>query len=623
MAGRQVSMVPRALAALALAVLAACSGGGEQDGTATPPPELSATPPTAAQVQAEWAAYQALDREQALARAVAAQAPAWRQAADWSGLTATLGGAAATDAALQASAATARTYLDGPGLAQREALLASLGIPTGAQPAQAAAERRRPLAASGDSSGVMGLALSYFSAGLVNKFAANAKFNEAVKGGSSSTEGGHGLDMNLDVARDHLRYGDTMNTVDNKLGLRVQNSTTLDTDFCPDANGRMTLKLGTDARFSAVNDDSTGTHTQIDVTVVRQLDDDARLLAPYSVEVRVQQAAFAAARGTFVDVTYTRGADGVAGATVNRASSAATAAHVEATSPVALSAVVFGLLMSTDMETAAQSGRCVTLTADTTPAVRTNLAPSAPVQIVASPRSAVDGTFTPATVKATLTGGTAITPAQAAADATFAYTAPAAPGQAATVALESRSRRGVGKATLAFSTGEVVQRYQGSMSAQSGIAGALVTTTQIDQITWTYKQGSPQEALVYEPSGTARVTLSMAGCSVTRTLAIDPATSHLTVFGPDERPDGRQKAYFAQVNTAKVQATLSCAAFPQPVAVELQGVFRNGCDSDVMPDAGMPRYTDIHTLSGTRAVGVPCNLVGADAHSWSLQAVVE
>jgi hypothetical protein len=149
----------------------------------------------------------------------------------------------------------------------------------------------------------------------------------------------------------------------------------------------------------------------------------------------------------------------------------------------------------------------------------------------------------------------------------------------------------------------------------------VLTQIEIDQITWTLKEGNQQESLVYTPSGAARVTLTMAGCSVTRTLAIDPATSLLLVYGPDERTDGRQKGYFAQVNTVKVQATLSCAIFPQPLAVELMGVFRNGCDSTQTPDPGMPRYTDIQNLAGTRAVGAPCNMISADPHSWSLKAV--
>jgi hypothetical protein len=477
---------------------------------------------------------------------------------------------------------------------------------------------------SGDASGLdglSGLSLSFISSVFVSTLATWGGFDVGghVSSPTAATPGGQ-FSADIDLARERIGYSSTTVTDDVPKGMRNKTITSLDLQACPDPNGRLTLKFSSDSQLTLLGDDRTGVNTLVDVTLTRQLDDNAHLLNDFDVEVRVQQASFNSAKGVFLDATY-KLQKNIDTSSVNRASGAVTAAHAESASAVATAATGYAMILSLNMERAAQSGRCVNLTTETTPAARTDLAPSTPVKIIASPRSAVDGSFTAATVTARLTGGSSISPPQAPADATFDFVAPAAPRQAASVALESRSRRGVGKATLGFSTGQIVTRYEGSMTGQSGIPGAVLTQTQIDQIVWTLKEGTLQDSLVYTPAGTARVTLTMAGCSVTRTLAIDPDTSLLLVYGPDERADGRHKGYFAQVNTVKVQATLSCAALPQPLQVELMGVFRNGCDSTLTPDPGMPRYSDIQALAGSRAVGAPCNLVSADPHSWSLQAV--
>ncbi|MEY4754478.1 MAG: hypothetical protein RJA44_2153 [Pseudomonadota bacterium] len=606
--------------------LVACGGGGG-DASASAAAQ-AASAPTPADLQAELSTYQGLAVEAARARANAAQLPAMRAASDWSGLTDALGGAAATDAALAAGAAATRSYLDGTGRTQLDTLLTNLGVPVGAAPNGAVGTRvttlsagRARINASGDTTGLIGLTASFFAASLFNGVAARAPYERDGQLNSSSTEAGNSADMMASISRERVRYGHTMTMDDATTGLRLKNITALDSQFCPDANGVMTLKFNSDSRTSKLGDDNSGVNTQVDVTLVAQLDDNATMMGNQALEIRVQQASFQAARGVFVDMTYKLSTEGSNSAVVNRASSAARPEHLQATEPIAIVAMAYALYMAKDMEAAAQGGRCITLGTETAPAGRTNLAPSTAVQIVAKPRSAIDGSMAAGTVQAKLTGGSSITPAQAQADASFAYVAPAAAGQSASVALESRSRRGVGKAALAFSTGAVAARYTGSMTAQTGIAGAALTQMQIDQITWNLDSGSLADALVYRPEGTARVTFSMAGCSVTRNLAIDPASSHLTVYGPDERPDGRQKGYFAQVNTVKVTAALSCALLPQPVAVELQGVFRNGCDG-LVADPGLPRYTDIQTLSGTRDVGAPCSLIGTEPHSWTLQAVV-
>jgi hypothetical protein len=101
-----------------------------------------------------------------------------------------------------------------------------------------------------------------------------------------------------------------------------------------------------------------------------------------------------------------------------------------------------------------ESGKCVSLDPKTEPASTAGLAPSSKVSILAPPRSLLDGTSTRGSVTARLAGATSVAPAdtKTPADATFTYVAPPELEQKATVALEARSRRGVGRAEVVFDT---------------------------------------------------------------------------------------------------------------------------------------------------------------------------
>ena len=101
-----------------------------------------------------------------------------------------------------------------------------------------------------------------------------------------------------------------------------------------------------------------------------------------------------------------------------------------------------------------ESGRCVRLEPRTPPARRKGARPSTEFQIVAEPRAAADGAPAGGTVKATLSGGSRLARegVKVPADARYAYTAPDRKDESASVAFEARSKRGVGKATLAFDT---------------------------------------------------------------------------------------------------------------------------------------------------------------------------
>ena len=101
-----------------------------------------------------------------------------------------------------------------------------------------------------------------------------------------------------------------------------------------------------------------------------------------------------------------------------------------------------------------ESGRCVVLTPTTTPAKRTGLAPSATLELVAAPRSTVDGAPVGGTVTATMKGATSVDPSatKVPADATFTVMVPGEKNKKSSVALEARSKRGVARAVVAVDT---------------------------------------------------------------------------------------------------------------------------------------------------------------------------
>ena len=135
-------------------------------------------------------------------------------------------------------------------------------------------------------------------------------------------------------------------------------------------------------------------------------------------------------------------------------------------------AALFGMMVRSfllDAATAAiESGRCVEIAYGVSPGT-SGLEPSSTATITARPRAKQDGAPTGGTVSAQLASGRqnvepATTPVPV--DAEFTYTASDQLGDTGTVALEARSRRGVGKVQITFTTG--------ASYVASGDSGGLV-----------------------------------------------------------------------------------------------------------------------------------------------------
>jgi len=112
-----------------------------------------------------------------------------------------------------------------------------------------------------------------------------------------------------------------------------------------------------------------------------------------------------------------------------------------------------------------ESGRCIDLQVRADPAKRTGARPSTAYTLFANPRARLDGAPAGGTVTATLDGDSTLNPTtRVRADARFDYANPTKKDQSATVSFESRSRRGVGRATLDFDTKKGAYRVSGGQN---------------------------------------------------------------------------------------------------------------------------------------------------------------
>ncbi len=233
-------------------------------------------------------------------------------------------------------------------------------------------------------------------------------------------------------------------------GVTTRLSTTLDVATCPDPKGDFEAKAKVDV---SVSKGGAGQRTTIEVTVQGTVGENAELSA-LDISFRAQAGRSSGARGEFIDLSGTAGLGPAGDVRVNRSGGKVSDALRQETQDLgSVLAMVIGLQLYAAADEAWKSGRCVRLAFTASPGP-TGLEPGSTSSIKATPRSKIDGTPTRGEVTATLsTGGADVAPGSAPADATFTYTAPDKSGDGGTVALEARSRRGIGKAEVVLSTG--------------------------------------------------------------------------------------------------------------------------------------------------------------------------
>jgi hypothetical protein len=231
-------------------------------------------------------------------------------------------------------------------------------------------------------------------------------------------------------------------------GATLHLKTAVEVNPCPDASGNVKVKSTTDAS-SAVGGASSGLTMEVQSSI--QVDDNAEAAgSTYDYHVTRQDTSASGARHT-MDIRVAANGD----------STLAFRSWFESaelySSTLQLGAFLAAVTNYFNVEAAKsgwQSGRCINLQTSVSDGP-TGLDPNAKVTITAKPRAKSDGASAGGTVSAMLTGGeAAVDPSSTPlpADAEFTYTAPGERDKTGQVSLESRSKRGVGKAVVNLDT---------------------------------------------------------------------------------------------------------------------------------------------------------------------------
>lgn len=311
-----------------------------------------------------------------------------------------------------------------------------------------------PAVAADDGSGPSGGAVA--GLGLFLGYLAVATAGSTMVDGSNSWEAGRteklppGDGMQGTVSTDAVSMA--LAYTGKQDGVDVQFKATVSVKPCPAADGTFEFEAMIDVKASK---GGAGQNAKVDVKVNGQVDDNADI-ASTTYDTRTEWSDFANGKGQYVDFT-TSDASGATEVAFNRSGGNVTTEFVQLAAM--MSAIIGGLIKAqllSSAEKAWKSGRCVALKV-TPSAGPTGLDPSAVVSVLAEPRSKVDGSPTGGTVTGTLSnGGQSFEPnaSPVPADANSTYTAPDEEDKSGTVDFEARSKRGVGKASVTFTTSQ-------------------------------------------------------------------------------------------------------------------------------------------------------------------------
>ena len=440
-------------------------GGGGDEETGVLDPELSRT------LADDLAAFDALSEEERLTAVNELDARVERELWRISGIDDELGGSEAADEAFAESLVGLSDYVTS--IYDTDVALDVAMLDDGTSRAPATPN--------------IGGAL--FGGVLINGFTPGAVIAQTNDGRSGTQDLGHGASIASERDRVSVTF-DYPSPDDTPSGSSVTTRLSGKTELvvCPDADGQVTGKFTLDMS-GVTTGGETGEKGTLSVEYVAQADDDAELVG-IDITNRMQLARFRDQKGQFVDLTMRRGSGALERefeARWNRSGGDVTPEFVKETAQLgAFLGTALSTLLSQEVEKGWKSGRCVEVQA--TPANR-SVAPGATVAIEAKPRSRVDGAKTGGTVTATLEGESSLDPqgSKVKADAKFTYVAPGEANQSATVTLEARSKRGVGTASLVFSTAAgYVATGGGDMIT---ITGEVASVSEPFQLTGTFPGG--------------------------------------------------------------------------------------------------------------------------------------
>jgi hypothetical protein len=252
---------------------------------------------------------------------------------------------------------------------------------------------------------------------------------------------------------------------DNGLNGKVKMKTRM--SACPDADGKVTVDIDVDSQMSVSGKPGTGGFVHSTLKYERYLDDDAHLIDTAdggAFNHHIKMGGFENFQSQSFELTNGRERGGKpiyitnaeSGYSIFRMEEVENALKLVQAADFLQTIVAESMLrgLATSTGSPWESGRCIDLKVTSDPGKRKGIRPSTAFDLEAIPRVKSDGAAAGGTVTATLNGGSTLQPAsgKVKADAKYGYTGPEKKNEIASIDFESRSKGGVGKASLAFDT---------------------------------------------------------------------------------------------------------------------------------------------------------------------------
>jgi hypothetical protein len=313
----------------------------------------------------------------------------------------------------------------------------------------------------------------------------------------------------------------------NKDGVNGKVTMRMSMTACPDADGKVSIEIDVNSQMSMTNKPGSGGFVQTKFKYERFLDDDARLIdsldgGASDLDIRIGGYENFQSQSARIRVGHERGGNAYLTSLDEQGFSIFRLEEVQRTQELIRAAELLQTLMAEMMLRGIgsqngspwESGRCIDLRVTNTPAKRNGIKPNTAFDLEVMPRTKPDGLPAGGTVTATLSGGARLQPSggKQRADAKYGYAGPEKKDEIASIEFESRSKRGVGRATLSFDT-----KAQRAYRAQGG-ADEFQGTGDICDLTKTFTISGSGVTVTFEPSsssgGTYHYTGNMSGFAV-------------------------------------------------------------------------------------------------------------
>lgn len=375
----------------------------------------------------------------------------------------------------------------------------------------------------GMSSGLMGMGIGsvvgMITGGMMSGAVSSLSDKELAdlnKMGALKRDGGS---AELQFAKDgSMTLSTEFDVQENGLNGKVKMKSTM--TACPDVDGKVTVDIEVDSQMTVSSKPGTGGSVHTKFKYERYLDDDAHLIDTAdggASNLRVRMGGIENFQTQSVEVTtgHERGGNPVFEHHDEQGFSIFRPDEVERTQKLLQATELLQTIMAEAMlrginsagGSAWESGRCIDLKVTSDPDKRKGIRPNTEFDLEAMPRAKEGGAAVGGTVTATLSGGSSLQPAsgKVQVDAKYGYTGPEKKDESASISFESRSKRGVGKATLAFDT-KALRAYR-----MEGGAGEFHGVGQVCDLEQQFFVEGSGNTVRFEPSSAAGGRYSYSG----------------------------------------------------------------------------------------------------------------